>query len=204
MLICSSHTGKAVFEIARSLSISGMGSPMGTSAKWHYVLFHVAGGTLVMGIELRKVSPDWKHPTDEHGKDMELWGYSYSSDLEEWDMESKKWCQGWRPDTVRELEELRAKDREGPYDYERNDIYGYALWGGGRPSPTDYMPEWSPEEATHYQLYENVSHGTPISPVMPSLEEMARWLADVGSYWFEGYTQPYEQWLEILHRLQER
>lgn len=36
--------------------------------------------------------------------------------------------------------------------------------------------DWSPEEATAYQVYETVSEGTPISPVFKTEEELVQWL----------------------------
>ena len=61
------------------------------------------------------------------------------------------------------------------------------------------MPQWSDEERTHWQMYEDVSEGTPISPPMPSAEELARWLyenkASAGAY----ATATYEQWLNMIH-----
>lgn len=42
------------------------------------------------------------------------------------------------------------------------------------------MPGWAPEEATCYQVYENVTEGTPVSPVFDSLDGMRDWLADQG------------------------
>ena len=34
------------------------------------------------------------------------------------------------------------------------------------PLDADDMPQWTETEATHFQMYENVTEGTPISPVM--------------------------------------
>ena len=41
-----------------------------------------------------------------------------------------------------------------------------------------HMPHWPIKRRTHWQMYETVSEGTPISPVMATAEELARWLAD--------------------------
>jgi hypothetical protein len=43
-----------------------------------------------------------------------------------------------------------------------------------------FMPRWSPEEATSYQVYENITEGTPVSPVFDSLDGMRDWLVDQG------------------------
>lgn len=42
----------------------------------------------------------------------------------------------------------------------------------------DYMPDWSEDEATHYQVYETVSEGTPVSPVFASLEKLCAWMQE--------------------------
>ena len=62
----------------------------------------------------------------------------------------------------------------------------------------DVMPQWPESERTHYQMYESVTEGTPISPVMESPEALARWLADnkvsAGPY----ATATYDQWLAMI------
>lgn len=60
---------------------------------------------------------------------------------------------------------------------------------------TEYMPNWSAEEATHYQMYETVTEGTPISPVMETPEELAQWLADNEP---AGIRFPYVAWLKMI------
>jgi len=47
-------------------------------------------------------------------------------------------------------------------------------------------------------MYETCTEGTPISPVMDSLETLARWLADNGASAFGEMTATYEQWLKII------
>jgi len=60
------------------------------------------------------------------------------------------------------------------------------------------MPEWSEDERTHFQMYETVTEGTPISPVMETLEDLARWLADNKANASAGQTATYEQWLTMI------
>ena len=62
------------------------------------------------------------------------------------------------------------------------------------------MPDWSDEERTHWQMYEDTSEGTPISPVMETPETLARWLADNGASSFGNDTATYEQWLSMIRR----
>lgn len=61
----------------------------------------------------------------------------------------------------------------------------------------DVMPQWDETERTHYQMYENVTEGTPISPVMDSPETLARWLADNEASASGNLTATYEQWLSV-------
>ena len=53
----------------------------------------------------------------------------------------------------------------------------------------DVMPEWAEEEKTHIQFYETVTEGTPLSPVMDTPENLARWLSE------NDTASTYEEWL---------
>jgi hypothetical protein len=46
--------------------------------------------------------------------------------------------------------------------------------------------KWTDAEATHYQVYETVSEGTPITPPMPSKEALAEWLSTNKDFWGKG------------------
>ena len=59
------------------------------------------------------------------------------------------------------------------------------------------MPRWTPDEATHYQMYETASAGTPISPVMASVEQLANWLVEHKASAFGRQTASYEAWLRV-------
>jgi hypothetical protein len=61
----------------------------------------------------------------------------------------------------------------------------------------DVMPQWTEEEKTHYQMYENVTEGTPISPVFETPEELATWLVESGADSGAGRRATYEQWLRV-------
>ena len=60
------------------------------------------------------------------------------------------------------------------------------------------MPHWSEAERTHYQMYEDTTEGTPISPVMATAEQLAHWLADNGASAFGEMTASYESWLAMI------
>ncbi len=78
----------------------------------------------------------------------------------------------------------------------KEDFPFYWQYAGNPPDPDYYRPEWT-EEPTHYQMYEDTSEGTPISPVFASPEEVARWCADNRASAMGGMTATYEQWLEV-------
>jgi hypothetical protein len=59
------------------------------------------------------------------------------------------------------------------------------------------MPHWKNGEATHIQMYETTSEGTPISPVMDTPEHLARWLVDNEISAYAGQTASYEAWLVV-------
>ena len=50
------------------------------------------------------------------------------------------------------------------------------------PRDTDW-PEWPEDVATWWQLYENVSEGTPLSPPFPTKECLRAWLLTYGDDW---------------------
>ncbi|MBU1164893.1 hypothetical protein KKA15_05035 [Patescibacteria group bacterium] len=62
----------------------------------------------------------------------------------------------------------------------------------------DVMPQWPESERTHYQMYESVTEGTPISPVMETPEALARWLADNKASAGPYATATYDQWLAMI------
>ncbi len=65
--------------------------------------------------------------------------------------------------------------------------------------PLSEMPDWDESEKTHYQMYEIVTEGTPISPPMETLESLAQWLVENGAYACGDSTATYEEWLGIIN-----
>lgn len=139
-----------------------------------------------MGREVRRVPKDWQHPRDDREQYTPL-HEGYADAARRWDDECASWCRGERPDY---------------FDHSQADEFpstprGYALWNGRRPSPDEHMPDWPDSERTHLQMYECTTEGTPISPVMETPEQLARWLTDNGASIFGGDTTDYETWLHI-------
>ena len=79
------------------------------------------------------------------------------------------------------------KDVEATAD-EQREGYSVEEWHGKRPSESNdwYRPAWDAAEMTHYQIYENVSEGTPITPKFASLGELREHLVTVGDDWSHG------------------
>jgi hypothetical protein len=58
----------------------------------------------------------------------------------------------------------------------------------------------APSLCTHWQMYEEVTEGTPISPVCASPEELARWMADHDANGRGGTLLSYSDWLALIRR----
>jgi len=141
-----------------------------------------------MSREVRCVPPGWVHPKNERGRYIPLLT-DFKKYVEQWDLGKIKWEQGMKWDFMNDV--WIPKDEEDAF-------MSYPHSEGERPRPEDYMPEWSPEECTHLQMYETCSEGTPISPVLSSPEILAHWLADNRASAFGDMTATYEQWLHTI------
>ncbi len=53
-------------------------------------------------------------------------------------------------------------------------------------------------EGPAYQLWENTSEGSPISPPFETPEDLARWLADNGASSFGDQVESYATWLAFV------
>lgn len=142
-----------------------------------------------MGREVRKVPARWEHPKNPEGKYIPLLGGSFSADLAEWHKEKSKWDEGFISDYSGGW---KPKDDGMDYPYED--------WSGKCPEEEDYMPDWPEDQRTHFQMYEDTSEGTPISPPMETPESLARWLVGNKASAFAGMTATYDQWLSTIKR----
>lgn len=101
-----------------------------------------------MGREVRRVPLDWDHPRDYRGEYQPMVDETFEHAVAEWEAESSKYA------TLAE--------------HLRDD-----------PPPTDaayYRPEWPTDKPLGWQIYENVSEGTPVSPVFATDDELVEWL----------------------------
>lgn len=75
----------------------------------------------------------------------------------------------WEHPTDLEGNYLPVFDR--PYDpMDADDVYG----------ASNFRPDWTDEERTHYQWYEDVSEGTPLSPPFPTETELVDHIVEHG------------------------
>jgi hypothetical protein len=150
-----------------------------------------------MGREIRRVPPNWEHPTSDCRHSPWKGGCGeailrgdgrcshplYDRDVEtaftEWLAEFEDW-------KSRGMAEANSKYGE---KYSADEPYrGFCEWNGSPPSVEYYRPRWT-EEPSWYQLYETVSEGTPVSPPFETQEELAQYLAENGDYWYQRDIQ---------------
>jgi hypothetical protein len=91
--------------------------------------------------------------------------WEYQPRLAEWIAAYQLWERGEHPDQAKYAEETKGKQ--------------YWEWTGGPPDPAYYRPVWT-AEPTCYQVYEDVSEGTPVGPVLESKEAVVAWLIGQG------------------------
>lgn len=131
-----------------------------------------------MGRELRRVPADWQHPKDEQGGLQPLYDVDFATRAAQWKAN------------------LAAFDANKPAAAEGCE---YWEWENNPPRREYYRPAWPEETRTHYQMYETCTEGTPISPVLPTPEAVARWCADNGASAFGGQTATYEAWMAVCN-----
>jgi hypothetical protein len=90
----------------------------------------------------------------------------YHTELEEWVLEYSKseWKKYW--------------------DNKQYDFFGYYGDIPTPPSPKYYMPSWE-----WFQLYENVSEWSPLSPPFEKQEELVEWLSNNKDFWWNQRTR---------------
>ena len=137
-----------------------------------------------MGREIRKVPKNWKHPTKNR--------YSYDKNfipLMDNYVRSLGYYKESVDDFIKYMTEIIEKGKTKVYDKVWEDpkqLYEYLIEDGqmNPPDVNDYMPsgEW-------YQLYEDVSEGTPLSPPFETPKELVEWLTNNKDYWDSQWTK---------------
>lgn len=118
-----------------------------------------------MGREIRRVPKGWQHPTNREGYYQPLYDMEYEAAARQW---------------FKDLQAFLAEHPDGKIRYETGEEYWFWDWHGNPPDQEYYRPAWTDEERTCYQMYENVTEGTPISPVFETESEMRAWLIEQG------------------------
>lgn len=137
-----------------------------------------------MGREIRRVPENWEHPKKNR--------YSADSNfvpLCDDYVNSLKYYKESVDDFIKYMTEIIQKGKVKVYDKVWEDpkqLYEY-LSEDGQMNPPDmniYMPN-----GTWYQLYENVSEGTPLSPPFKTKDELVKWLTENKDYWDNQWTK---------------
>lgn len=126
-----------------------------------------------MGREIRMVPANWQHPTEP----CKHWNNSghYSCGC--------KNGRGFKPLNDESWEEAVAEWKAGYAAHKPEEHEGREYWEWGQSTPDRELcrPNWTDAERTHFQIYETVSDGTPVSPVFASRDELAAWLIANGT-----------------------
>lgn len=140
-----------------------------------------------MGREIRRVPKKWEHPRTFDG--------SYKPLMDDY-IGSLKYYKKSVDDFIKYMTEVVSKGKVKIYDmvYKTpQEVYAYLTEDGqmNPPEIEDYMPsgEW-------YQLFENVSEGTPLSPAFEKPEDLVEWLSNNNDFWNKTWTR--EQAEEIV------
>lgn len=144
-----------------------------------------------MSRRMRRVPPGWEHPRDHNGHPKPLFEGPYAKMAEAWDAEEAKWNEDFIRDHFKGGWEPRSNSQIA------TDCPDFVQWHGERPQEEDYMPDFPLESRTHFQMYEETSEGTPISPVCASPEELAAWLVDNHADAWSGMGATYQEWLAM-------
>jgi hypothetical protein len=138
-----------------------------------------------MGREIRKVPAGWEHPRDENGHYRPLFDRDYETAMRTWYDELQAWLAG-------KFEEVRLKhpDLAAKPSYASDTPFSaFKDWHGRPPDPDYHRPRWSDEQRTHYQLYEDVTEGTPLSPPFATKEELVEHLVRHGDGWGQSISR---------------
>lgn len=158
--------------------------------------FHTKTATTSIGLhrELRRVPASWVHPKDDNGTLIPLFqDLQLKQSQDKWEHYNKLWNDGFYGDIKGSPVPLTDVQRE----------HCYSDWVGERPRDEDYMPLWPESERTHYQLYETTTEGTPASPVMSSLKELAEWLGKNNIKAYADFSLTEEDWLTVLKEMDD-
>lgn len=127
-----------------------------------------------MGREVRRVPASWEHPKREHRDRTDylpMHNENFHAAAQEWIASCQLWAAGKHPD------QLKYKDRGTPKYFWQ--------WTTNPPAEEFYLPYDPTDRAlcSHYQVYETVSEGTPVTPAFATPEELVDYLCTEGDFW---------------------
>jgi len=116
-----------------------------------------------MGRVIRKVPKGWEHPKNAEGFYKRIHDQSLKSSIIEW---------------IKEFNENEFDSgKDTAYENATEFLEGYPF-----PNPEHYLPDFESDPVC-FQIYENVTEGTPVSPVFNNEDDMLSWLIE------EGYSK---------------
>ena len=118
-----------------------------------------------MSTEVRKVPADWDHPKKEDGSIQPMYDIDYETALAQWLENHYLWLEG--------KHRYQMADPNGTKDYKY-----YAEYVKDAPQVAFYRPKWTDEERTHYQLYETITEGTPVTPPFQTIDALEKFIKD--------------------------
>ena len=137
------------------------------------------------GKVIRRVPPNWEHPRDGEGDYLRLYDETYEDEIRKWIAGRELWLKGEHP------EQQKLPDRPARNEWIDEcpqDDYGYADHEGGPPDTDSYRPSFK-EEPTWYQMYEEISEGTPLSPPFATKEELVDYLVEHGDFGYQRWPE---------------
>ena len=136
-----------------------------------------------MGREIRRVPANWEHPLQDCPHSPWCGGCDQAKRnggkcyQPLFDVPYEEAAQEWLRDCI-------AWANRSDYSTPEGHIKELFYWdySGMPPDKNYYRPKWT-EEPTHYQVYETVSEGTPVSPHFATKEELVEYLVAHGDFW---------------------
>jgi hypothetical protein len=138
-----------------------------------------------MGREIRRVPANWEHPRETNPNDKRgmglhpMHGENFQKALAKWNHENDLWQKG-------------QHERQLDKSLSNYGLAGYSEYAGDQPKQEDYVP-YTEEEATHFQMYETITEGTPVTPVFATLQELEDYLVNVGEMAGTKYNEKYSR-----------
>jgi len=157
---------------------------------------------------VRRVPADWQHPTEHTTAQPGPWSREHPlayRPAQQWEkftpLYDDDWATAMRGWLWRRV--VHAVKRTVLYPFALLgwvDSFAVIAWSDDdAPYWHDHRPRWK-SRPTHYQLYEHVSEGTPVSPVFATPEELAHWCASQVNEVWVNTRMDYQGWLRFIRK----